>query len=455
MYIEKKHISAGCFNASAGGPVIFQAFLGTCVGVSLYDRTVRAGGLLHVLLPEPPSENPPEYPEKYASTALPMLINALKKYGVQEKNLEAVVAGGALVGPLSQMDINLDIGGRSTEIVLSILDQNNISVIHSETGGFFTCTLELNMRTGKSTIKPVLKNESPEGFTYAPPSRETILKTIDHLNPIPQSALKILRMIQRDDYPTKDITAEISKDQVLSGLTLKLCNSAFFSGRVKIENLNDAVLILGEETLMKSIITATVNNFFKQTKTVGYSLCRGGIFYHAVGCACTAEAIARRTNRTDPKRAYTAGLLHDIGKVVLDQYIAKICPVFFRGIEHNGETSLHLEQKILGTSHCQTGELLAEKCHFPESLKQVVSFHHTPEKSTEHREIVSIVYLATLIMSRFNTGLVLERVSCTSLETALDTLGLTLSGLPDLIDDIPLSTFNVKQTNSPLEKTHT
>ncbi|MFO7748594.1 MAG: HDOD domain-containing protein [Desulfobacteraceae bacterium] len=454
MNLRTEHIPSGTFTVEQKKEVIFQAFLGTCVGVALYDHTAMVGGLLHILLPEPPSAFPPQHPEKYASTALPLFISALEQAGARRQDLTAVIAGGALVGPVSQTDINLDIGGRSAEKVLAILEQKNIVVVASETGGFFTCTLELNMKTGKSAIKPAIDHQAREQpLDYSPPSKEMILKTIDTLKPIPQSALKILRMIQQGNHDMKSITEVLSKDQVLGGLTLKICNSALFSGKIKIETLRDAVLLLGEAILMGSVITAAVKNYFNQTGHLGYSLCKGGLFFHAVGSAETAKAIARLTGKADPHKAYTAGLLHDIGKVVLDQYIARICPVFFRGVNHNQKNSLAIEQVVLGTTHCKAGELLAEKWQFPAPLRQVVRHHHNPESCTAHKELVSIVYLANLIMSRFNAGLVLERVSTSSLDAALESLDLDVSDLPELIDAIPLTTFNAQANKTQQEKT--
>jgi len=198
--------------------------------------------------------------------------------------------------------------------------------------------------------------------------------------------------------------------------------------------------------LIRSVVATAVNSYFQQSGEMGYSLCKGGLFFHAVGCAETARSIAVLTQAMDPQQAYTAGLMHDIGKVVLDQYIAKACPVFFRGIEHKGKAILEMEKAILGTNHCTAGKILAEKWRFPGFLNQVIAFHHTPERSTSHQKIVSSVFIADLIMSRFNTGLVLDRIGTQSLETALTHLKLTLSDLPDLIDAVPVTTFTLKET---------
>ncbi|ACN16654.1 CheD3 [Desulforapulum autotrophicum HRM2] len=446
VWLRREHIPAGSFRVEKKGQILLQAFLGTCVGVALYDKVTKIGGLIHILLPEPPSTMPPEYPEKYASTGLPLLLEELFALGVDPCNLTATIAGGALVAPLSELDIHLDIGGRSTDIAIDILNRSGIKIVKSETGGFFTCTLELNMATGQFAIKPVaLETPVNEHTVSLPPlSEQDITKTIKNLKPIPQTALKILRMIQDDHHNMKEITRELGKDQVLGARVLKITNSAMFFGRIKIESIQDAVLLLGESLLLKMIITAVLKDYFNQVGDSGYSLCRGGLFFHAVGCAMVAEKIAELTGREPPNTAYTAGLLHDIGKVVLDQQIAAVYPLFFRGIHHDGTSAVILEQKILGTTHCITGALLARQWNFSPALIEAISFHHTPEQATDHRNLVGIVHLSDLLMSRFNVGLELERMEPTSLLPTIDHLGLTLSDLPGIIDSIFPASFDKK-----------
>ena len=444
--LRREHVPAGSFRVEKKSPVLLQAFLGTCVGVALYDNVAKVGGMIHILLPEPPSTNPPESPEKYASTGLPLLLKELFVLGADPANLKATIAGGALVAPLSQIDINLDIGGRSTEIAMDILNHAGIKIIKSETGGFFTCTLELDLSTGQFSIRPVSfrgKNIEQE-FSFTPPTKQEIEKTIEGLKPIPQAALKILRMIHEENHDIQAITRELAMDQVLGARVLKIANSAMFAGRVSIDSIKDAVLLLGENLLLRMIITAALKEYFNQAGDTGYSLCKGGIFFHAVGCAMVAEKIAILTDRETPKIAYTAGLLHDIGKVVLDQHITKVCPLFFRGIHHDGTSAIELERKIFGTTHCDTGTLLAEQWNFSSPLIQVIASHHTPETATSHRDLVSIVFVADLLMSRFNAGLELEKIKSSKFLDTLDYLGLTLPDLPYIIDSIPLASFDAK-----------
>ncbi len=441
-YQNTKHIVAGHLQAGKAQTDKLQAYLGTCVGLALYDESTKIGGLIHIMLPEPPSTGSVEFPEKYASTGVPILINRLIALGALPENLKASIAGGALVGPVSRQDMNLDIGGRSAEVTVSILKDSKITTIKSETGGFFTCTLELDMKSGKTNISPVFEDNTKSQDKASMPSQEDILKTIDQLKPIPQTALKILRMFQLDQHNITQITKELSHDQVLAGKTLKLCNSAFFAGSIKIESLKDAVLLLGQSILIKSVITTVVNDYFAQTGTSGYSLCKGGLFFHAVGVATLCEKITEKSKQPPIKSAYTAGLLHDIGKVILDQYIADRAPSFFRQLSQKNEDFLSAEKKFLGITHCSAGAFLAKKWNFPDGLSEIIQFHHTPEKAVAHKDLTYIVYLADLLMGKFYTGFDLEKIETKNFENALDHLGLTMADLPELIDAIPINEIN-------------
>ncbi len=440
-----KHVSSGTFITAKKSQVILQAHLGTCVGIALHDKKAGVGGLFHILLPHPSTESWPESPEKYASTGLPIFLQALYDLGAEPENLEAAIAGGALVGPLRDHDINLDIGGRSTETALAIIEKNKIKISKSETGGFFTCSLELDMNDGIARIKPVWEKKKEAEFIYSSPSSKDIGQTIESLKPIPQAALKILRIFQNESYTIEEISRELHKDQVLAARTLQLCNSAMFKGKIRIHTIKDALLILGEQILIKSIITSAVKAYFNQAGSGGYSLCKGGMFFHSVGCAIIAEKIASMTRKADPKLAYTAGLLHDIGKVVLDQYISQVCPMFFRGLNCRSQTCLEIEKKILGMTHCDAGKILAQKWDFSDPLIEVITHHHHPENALKHKELACIIFIADLLISKFNAGLELEKIQADNLSSILSFINLTIPDIPSIIDAIPLHIFNLQQ----------
>lgn len=435
--LERFHVASGTYQVSKSKPLILSASLGTCVGLALFDQENRVGGLLHVLLDKPPIHGGSLQAGKYATTGLPLFFEALLAAGASSKNLKAWIAGGAFVGPLAKYDLEFDIGGRTTDRVVDFLTKKSIEVVQSETGGFFTCVLQLNMQTWECTIEP----SGFERFTAKECSRistaEEIDQSIQNLQPIPQVALKILRLINEDDYDIALLTSEIRKDQTLSAQTIKLCNSVFLGSQNKIASLDHALAYLGQNILLRFVISAAIATFFSQAG-MGYSLCKGGLYHHAVGTALIAEKIAEETGKAPPALAYTAGLLHDIGKVVLDQHIQTVLPLFYRQLNEEGKNSAKVEKAIFGIDHREAGTILALRWSFPESLTEAIRCHHTPETAVQSKDLVHIIYLADLLMSRFHVGLEVERLDTDALTERLETLGLSINSFPDIVEMIPM-----------------
>jgi len=422
-------------------PQILKASLGSCVGVALYDKENIVGGLIHLLLDKPPTSVGSFQPEKYATTGLPIFLDALLDAGASVKNLIGWVAGGALVGPLERHDLEFNIGGRTTEQVILYLASKHINIQKSETGGSFTCVLSLNLQSLECIIEPVGFEKTASSNTVSLCTDDDINHSIENLQPIPQVALKILRLINEDDYDISMLTAEMREDQALSARTIKLCNSVYSGSRNKIETMDHALVYLGQKSLVKFVVSAAIDAFFKQAG-MGYSLCKGGLYHHAVGTANIAEKIAELTGKVNPALAYTGGLLHDIGKVVLDQYIQAALPLFYRQVYEEGKNSLEAEKAILGLDHKDAGNILAKRWFFPESLCEVVKYHHKPEDAVQYKEFVHIIYLADLLMSRFHVGLEVERLSTGGLTERLEVLGLSIKSLADIVDLIPIEALD-------------
>lgn len=433
---QRYHVSAGTFQTSSRQPLLLQAYLGTCVGLAVHCRATGCGGLMHLLLPEPIVKTNVAHPEKYAATGVPLFLDALMAMGVRPENMAATLAGGALVGPLSSQDLSLDIGGRTAETTLEILKARGIEIVQSETGGFFTCCLSLEMATGQCTIEPVGQCKHVPLTNIKIPQTEEILASMAGLRPIPQVALKVLRLIEDQGYSIDRVAEEIRQDQVITARTLGLANSALFSKKRTIENLDHALVYLGQEQMVKLVLLAAVERYFEQSG-MGYSLCKGGIYHHALGCARLAEVLAARTGRAEPHMAYTAGLLHDIGKVVLDQYVAAAYPLFYRQAMEKQHNMLTVERQTLGIDHTEAGHLLARQWSLPDCLAHVIRNHHHPDRENAYQPLAIIVYLADLLLSRFRIGLELERLDTRTLETHLASLDLDVENFADLVDLIP------------------
>lgn len=432
----RQHVASGSYAISRADDLILEAFLGSCVGVTLCDPEAEVGGLVHFLLPEPTGFTDQSLPERYASTGLPLFIQALCAEGAKKERLLACIAGGGLVGTVSDLDLELDIGGRTAEVVQTILYQEKILVFESETGGYFGYRLSLNGRTWESVIMPMRHPDLPDSSDFEKPDPDEIDQTFKRVHPIPQIALKIIRMIDNEEYDMQDIAREVNQDQILGAQVIKLCNSAFIGMRTKIDSIDRALCLLGEKILLHLVVSASIERFFPQSNR-GYALCKGGLFHHALSSATVAEELARFSKRVPPDIAHTAGLLHDIGMVVLDQFLEPVDPLFYRRIHEDEIEFCEVEKEMLGIDHTEAGRRLAERWVFPENLTDMIMHHHQPEKSTIHPELTNLICLTDWLLSRFQMGMTLENMNTEVLASRLGMIGFTPDQLPVLIDLIP------------------
>jgi putative nucleotidyltransferase with HDIG domain len=420
-----------------------NAYLGTCVGVTLCDREANVGGLIHLILSEPTNISNSEHPENYAVTGLPMFVDTILRRGAIKDRLEATVAGGALVGPLSEFDMELDIGGRTIEVVEKVLEAEKIPIKHVETGGFFSCKLGLNLLNWESHIDPISAPSIDDEIILEKPSKNQIAKTIDTLRAVPQIVLKVIRMIQDEKSHMSVVAKEMRQDQVISAKVLRMCNSAYFSRNRSVDSIDRALILLGEKQVLKLILSSAFEDFLSNSGQ-GYSICKGGLFYHAIGTAMVSEKLAGLTGAIAPDTAYTAGLLHDIGKVVLDQYTGNAYPYFYRRTQLEGEELIMVEREAFGISHDEVGELLARQWSLPDSIADVIRNHHCPENASDNVGLAHIVYLADLIMSRIMVGHELERLDTESLVSRLGRIGFRADQFASIVDNIPPHLFDIR-----------
>ncbi len=435
--LNKVHVPSGTFVCDKSKPALLQAFLSSCVGVAAFDPVNRVGGLSHFLLPEPVTHCLPDDEGKYASTGLPLFIESLVAKGATLKKLQITVAGGAFSGALSQQDIHLDIGGRTAETVKEILGRLNLDVVRWETGGFFTCCLNLNLSNGKADIVPSYLIDGQVSSPPPVPTAADIEQVMDRIKPIPQVALKIMRMISEDLYPVSALASEVKKDQVISAQVLKHCNSAIFTGKQGIDSIDDAILIIGQNTLARIISAIAVKNLLTSNNQ-GYSLVKGGLYHHAIGVGYIAEQLAKRTGRTHAFSAYTAGLLHDIGQIALDQFVAESAPMFYRDLQDHQSDIIELENKYLGTDHTRIGKILAERWSLPGRVIDTITHHHTPSESATDPATVETVALANTLLHMFSAGPELTKVDFRDFGYLMEKMGLSMSDFPGIVDMIPM-----------------
>jgi putative nucleotidyltransferase with HDIG domain len=428
-------VAAGEFRVSEEACELLEAHLGTCVAVAIVDRRAHVGGLLHVMLPEAASADQSFGRLLSARHALPLFLEELAAAGCAAGSMEATLAGGALVGRVSSLDLDLDIGGRTVDLLNELLRAAGVEVLSSETGGHFMSTLVLDLETLLCTIETVADDPPEPGARPEPISREEVERAAVRLRPIPQAALKIIRLLKRDDFSLSAIAAEVRQDQVLSARVLQACHAAHLGVAGDITSIDRALMLLGGRVVGNLILAQAMSGFFSQSQH-GYSMSRGGLYHHAVSTGLVAEQIAALTDFAEPDLAYTAGLLHDIGKVLLDQYVAAVRPLFYRQVVGGGTALLDAERSILGITHEEAGDRLAALWSIPPVLRRVIAHHSRPAEGEGDPRLTYIVYLSDLLVSRFGSGRDLDRLPADFVAAAMKGVGWKSGSFDDLVGQI-------------------
>jgi len=221
---------------------------------------------------------------------------------------------------------------------------------------------------------------------------EKIAKKIDELPPLPLVVQKLLNAVGNDFSSAKDIGATLSMDQALTSKVLKLVNSAFYGLPGKISTVTRAVVILGNAAV-RNLALAFAS--FDALKKLRGPIDQEKFWDHALTCAVGAQALAPYFKYPEPEEAFIAGLLHDIGHLLLSTAFPEEYMETRKNISAN---YLEREEEILGITHTEAGTRLLEHWQIPEKLCRATRFHHSPKlASVTNEPLISLVILADIL----------------------------------------------------------
>ncbi|HNQ23849.1 MAG TPA: HDOD domain-containing protein [Phycisphaerae bacterium] len=231
-----------------------------------------------------------------------------------------------------------------------------------------------------------------------------ILERAQALPPLPGTAVRLMQVIN-DPRSTVDQIVEVIKfDQAVTGQVLRICNSAYFGLARKVTSLSDAMVLLGTMKVLQLVMSVHAKVLLAKEQT-GYGLAPGILGKHSMAVAIASAAFGQRFNLPNVNLAFTAGLLHDIGKVVLNQYVGEEFAEIIRRVTQRRVTFAEAEQEVLGFSHEQIGAMVAERWELPEPIVRCIRYHHTPAALDPPDALVDAVYLANSVCLLLGIGI--------------------------------------------------
>lgn len=221
-----------------------------------------------------------------------------------------------------------------------------------------------------------------------------VVKHIQDLPALPAVVMELLDSIDRDDVDITVLAKKVSHDQALTAKTLRLANSSYYATQVKVTTIQQAITLLGFKNMRNLIITAGMAGCFPEQRCAGFEF--NAFWRHSVATAVCARTLARHRH-INQDFAFTAGLLHDIGRLVLVTCFTRL---YEKAISYRIAHDCYLteaENAVLGIDHVLAGQVLAEHWNFSETMQKAIAGHHDPEVPGTGF-LAAIVHVADIIV---------------------------------------------------------
>jgi putative nucleotidyltransferase with HDIG domain len=226
------------------------------------------------------------------------------------------------------------------------------------------------------------------------------LDTIPDIPTLPNIVFKVNKMLENYDTSISDLCTIIEKDQAMVTKILTLVNSTYYGFRSRINNTVHAVIVLGFNTVRNAIVSVSIiRAFSKGESREEFDIT--DFWRHSIGVAVTSRYLSEQSKLDSPDDCFVAGLLHDIGKVILAQHFTKLFDRVWESARVEGKSFFEAEQELLPVNHAQIGGYLTKRWQFPDSLIDTIGNHHAVRKSVSNFEQLLIVHAADHLVNNY------------------------------------------------------
>ncbi len=446
---EIKLVHIGKCHITSDSNTILETCLGSCVGLAVYDPVRHIGGMCHILLPDGPAEKKRANPAAYATTAVPFLLNAFEELGGEIKNAVTTIAGGASImtmtkhgGITKRSGMDLKIGQRNLLAVIESLKHAGIKISCQQVGGSLGRVMRLYIRNGHVAIRTSkmptaheAKQKIDEQWN-ATLLRSSILKHAEDIRPSSKVAIRALQLINSEYTAITELEQFVLQDQVLAANILKEANSAYYGLSKQVRTISQAIAYLGMKAFKKIVMNTCLADLY-QCSIITYDMEEGVLFHHSVACARISETIAKVTGCMEPETAYLAGLLHDIGKIVIERHGTDLFLQITSRVLLQNTSFVKAEKDVCGLDHAAIGQYIAHNWRLSAELEDAIAFHHEPEKMDIISPLPCIVHIANHICNITGIGISNDSMANGLSETAIIALNLNAQAIEDILAAVP------------------
>jgi len=258
-----------------------------------------------------------------------------------------------------------------------------------------------------------------------------ILKSIRALPPFPVTIQKVMALAGDPDSSLTELAAVIRLDQAITANILRICNSAYFGLRRPVDNVGDAILHMGRKNVLRAVMAAGLSRYFRTAR--GYDVRAAELWEHAVAVALMSQICAAKLSGADDPRLFTAGVLHDIGKTVMGEFVLEAWQKIQDLVEKQKYAFLEAEEEVLGVNHAELGGEIARIWKFPDEILKAIAFHHRPDLLANGDTVPWIVYLSNQVCHLMGIGVGTDALAYRAVGDVAGRFGFRQRDLEDMM----------------------
>lgn len=232
------------------------------------------------------------------------------------------------------------------------------------------------------------------------------VENILELPTLPHVLIHLSRLVSDPKTDAKQVGAVLSSDPSLSAKVLRMANSAFYGMQSEISTISRATVVLGLNTVHSLALTSSVLEMFDMEEIGGIYFTGEEFWKHSIATACVSKIICEETGNCIPEEGWIAGLLHDVGKIVLNQYFFAEFNDIMVTVNERDLLFVNAEKERLGVTHCNVGKWVVEKWGLPPMFPEAIATHHNPQKAEIAPALSMTVHVADILcrVKKFGNG---------------------------------------------------
>lgn len=258
----------------------------------------------------------------------------------------------------------------------------------------------------------------------------TILKRVEDLPTLPSSVAQLAALLQDEQARAADFEEVIRPDPAMTANLLRMANTPFFGSRQNVASVSHALAVMGTKRAFEATAAAAFSNVIPP-RIPGYGIDARGFWAHCAAVAILSEALSRDLDLQAPALTFTAGLLHDIGKLVIGAFLFEAWDPVVAAMRLEDTPFISAEREVLGTDHAEVGALVSSHWSLPDAISMAIGKHHSPEgaPTAADQVLVDLIHAADGLAHLVGRGVDSNDWSRSVNRDVIQRLGIRNSGL--------------------------